>query len=74
MKVLDTVTGQRLNVNEAYERFFDGFYNLGRPSEVFQGTVVLSAPKLGAARSQRPARKQKSAMFQRGRRHRAGRR
>jgi len=49
MKVLDTVTGQRLNVNEAYERFFDGFYNLGRPSEVFQGNVVLSAPKLEVA-------------------------
>jgi len=74
MKVLDTVTGQRLNVNEAYERFFDGFYNLGRPSEVFQGNVVLSAPKLEVAQPRRRARNRKTGMIRRGRRHLAGRR
>lgn len=45
MRVTDTVTGQRFNPDEAYQRFFDGFYNLGKPSEIFQGTMVLSSPQ-----------------------------
>jgi hypothetical protein len=45
MKVTDRVTQERLSADEAYERFFDGFYNLGRPSEVFERTVVLAAPR-----------------------------
>ena len=28
MRVIDGITGQRLSVDEAYDRFFDGFYNL----------------------------------------------
>lgn len=38
MRITDSVTAERLSVDEAYERFFDGFYNLGRPSEIFQRT------------------------------------
>jgi hypothetical protein len=45
MKVIDSVTGQRLSVDEAYDRFFDGFYTLGRPAEIFTGTMVLGRPK-----------------------------
>jgi hypothetical protein len=45
MRVTDTVTGQRLTVDEAYQRFFDGFYNLGKPSDSFQGTMVLGSPQ-----------------------------
>jgi hypothetical protein len=46
MKVTDNVTAQRFGVDEAYERFFDGFYNLGKPTDVFERTVVLSPPRL----------------------------
>lgn len=45
MKVRDRVTLEQLSVDEAYERFFDGFYNLGRPREIFERTVVLAPPK-----------------------------
>lgn len=45
MKVTDQVTHQRVSVDEAYQRFFDGFYNLGRPGEVFQRNMVLSPPR-----------------------------
>jgi len=45
VRVTDRVTGQRLSVDEAYERFFDGFYSLGRPSEIFQATMVLGPPE-----------------------------
>ena len=45
MKVRDTITQQQLTVDEAYERFFDGFYNLGKPEESFQGTMVLGPRK-----------------------------
>jgi hypothetical protein len=41
VKVTDTVTVQRFSVDQAYERFFDGFYNLGKPAESFERTMVL---------------------------------
>jgi hypothetical protein len=46
MRLTDSVTAQRFGVDEAYERFFDGFYNLGKPTDVFERTVVLSPPQL----------------------------
>ena len=73
MRVIDTITGQRLDVDEAYERFFDGFYNLGRPSEVFQGTMVLSTAKPEPVKTRRHARTRRSGMTRRGRRHLAAR-
>jgi hypothetical protein len=45
MRVTDNITGQRFGADEAYERFFDGFYNLGKPADVFAGTVVLGPPR-----------------------------
>jgi hypothetical protein len=60
VRVTDRITAQRLSVDEAYERFFDGFYNLGRPAEIFQRTVVLSPPKHPAAKPRRNSRSQRS--------------
>jgi hypothetical protein len=67
MRVIDSVTGQRLTADEAYERFFDGFYNLGRPSEIFQGTMVLSPPKHERVETGRRAGTRRSGMTRRGR-------
>jgi hypothetical protein len=36
---------QWLSTDEAYERYFDGYYNLGRPGEIFERNVVVSRPK-----------------------------
>ena len=44
MKVRGMVP-QWLSTDEAYERFFDGYYNMGRPDEIFARNVVLSRPK-----------------------------
>jgi hypothetical protein len=49
MKVTDPATGQQLSPDEAYERFFDGFFNLGRPNDIFERSVVLSRPADRAA-------------------------
>jgi hypothetical protein len=46
MRVTDNVTRQCFGVDEAYERFFDGFYNLGKPTETFERTIVLSPPRI----------------------------
>ncbi len=62
MRVTDTITAQRFDVDQAYERFFDGYYNLGRPSEVFAGTMVLSPPKGEPVRTRRQARRRSSAV------------
>jgi hypothetical protein len=56
VRVTDRITAQQLSVDEAYERFFDGFYNLGRPAEIFERTVVLSPPQHESARAHRHAR------------------
>jgi len=53
MRVRDIITAQRLSVDEAYERFFDGYYNLGQPGEIFERTVVLSPPPSPPARPSR---------------------
>ena len=45
MKFRDGKVPQWLSTDEAYERFFDGYYNLGRPGEIFARNVVLSRPK-----------------------------
>jgi hypothetical protein len=42
MKITDTVTAQRFGVDEAYQRFFDGFSDLGKPADVLASTMVLS--------------------------------
>ena len=55
MRVRDTVNAQRLTVDEAYERFFDGFYSLGRPAEIFERTIVMSPPPREPARRPRRA-------------------
>jgi hypothetical protein len=46
MRVTDNVTCQCFGVDEAYERFFDGFHNLGKPTETFERTIVLSPPRI----------------------------
>lgn len=45
MRFRDGRAPQWLSTDEAYERFFDGYYNLGRPGETFARNVVLSRPK-----------------------------
>jgi hypothetical protein len=44
MKVSDKIRAEGLSADEAYGRFFDGYYNLGLPGEVFVGNMVLSPP------------------------------
>jgi hypothetical protein len=45
VRVKDRSTPQPLSVDEEYGRFFDGYYNLGRPGEILERSVVLSRPK-----------------------------
>jgi hypothetical protein len=45
MRIRDGNVTQGLSTDEAYERFFDGYYNLGRPDEIFGRNVVMSRPK-----------------------------
>jgi hypothetical protein len=67
MRVIDRITGQRLSVDEAYDRFFDGFYNLGRASEIFSGTMILAPPRREPVKTRRVARaRRRSAMHRRG--------
>ena len=56
MRVIDRITGQRLSVDEAYDRFFDGFYNLGKPTEIFTATMVMAPPSRQPVRARRPKR------------------
>jgi hypothetical protein len=46
VRVKDRSTPQPLSVDEEYGRFFDGYYNLGRPGEILERSVVLSRPKV----------------------------
>ena len=57
MRVIDRITGQRLSVDEAYDRFFDGFYNLGKPTEIFTATMVMAPPPSQPVRASRRARR-----------------
>jgi hypothetical protein len=43
MRVRDRITGRQLSVDEAYERFHDGFFNLGRPEDAFSDVVMSCA-------------------------------
>jgi hypothetical protein len=45
MKSQDGKATQWLSTDDAYERFFDGYYNLGRADEIFGRNVVVSRPK-----------------------------
>ena len=56
MRVIDRITGQRLSVDEAYDRFFDGFYNLGKPTEIFTATMVMAPPSRQPVRTRRRAK------------------
>jgi hypothetical protein len=60
MRVIDRITGQRLSVDEAYDRFFDGFYNLGKPTEIFTGTMVMAPPPPQPVRTRRRAKARRS--------------
>jgi hypothetical protein len=66
MRVSDLIRAQRLSADEAYERFFDGYYNMGSPGEAFVGTMVLSPPRHSPARtprkSKRPRRSERRAL------------
>ena len=46
MRCRDGNPMQWLSTDEAYERFFDGYYNVGRPGEILERNVVLSRPKV----------------------------
>lgn len=59
MKVTDTTTGQQVSPDEAYERFFDGFFNLGRPGDIFERSVVLSRPAARPVALRRSSRRMK---------------
>ena len=45
MKFRDGKVPQWLSTDEAYERFFDGYYNQGQPDEIFGRNVIVSWPK-----------------------------
>jgi len=70
MRVIDRITGQRLSVDEAYDRFFDGFYNLGKPTEIFAASMVMAPPPRQPVRTRRRAKARCSGMQGRGIRHR----
>lgn len=61
MKVTDPTTGQQFSPDEAYERFFDGFFNLGRPGDIFERSVVLSRPVIRPVARRRSTRRMKRA-------------
>ena len=67
MRVTDRITAQRFGVDEAYERFFDGFYNLGRPADGFERTVVLAPPRREPITPKRPRRAHRPVKAGRGR-------
>ena len=69
MKGRGTMTAQRLSVDEAYERFFDGFYNLGKPGEILERTVVVSVPPPAAPARPRTTRALRSGRTRRVRRY-----
>ena len=46
MGYADSIRRRRLNTDEVYERFFDGYYNLERPGEILERNVVLGRPKV----------------------------
>ena len=69
MRVIDRVTGQRLSVDEAHDRFFEGFYNLGKPTEIFTGTMVLARPPREPVKTRRRGKARRSGMQRRGIRH-----
>jgi hypothetical protein len=66
MRVIDRITGQPLSVDEAYDRFFDGFYNLGKPTEVFTATMVMAPPPSQPVRASRRAKARRSGTRGRG--------
>jgi hypothetical protein len=66
MRVIDRITGQRLTADEAYDRFFDGFYNLGKPTEIFTATMVMAPPPRQPVRPSRQAKARRSGMRGRG--------
>ena len=49
----------RSALDEAYERFFDGFFNLGRPGDFFERSMVLSRPAIRPAAPPRSTRRMK---------------
>jgi hypothetical protein len=51
MRFRDGNATQWLSTDEAYQRFFDGYYNVGRPDEIFGRDVVLSRPKLDVVKA-----------------------
>lgn len=51
MRVTQSITAQRLSVDETYQRFFDGYYNLGQPGEIFERNVVLGRPRNEAVKA-----------------------
>jgi hypothetical protein len=73
MRVIDRITRERLSVDEAYERFFDGFYNLGRPEEIFECTMVLSPPKRQQVKAGSSRKARQSGHTRRAMSGRAGR-
>ena len=60
MRVRDTIRAQGLSVDEAYERFFDGYYNVGQPGEILERTVVMSPPPIPARPKTRMNRTRRS--------------
>jgi hypothetical protein len=71
MRVTERIRAERLSADQAYERFFDGYYNLGAPGEVFQGTMVLSPPPRESAGALRPRRIHRERVPRKVRRHAA---
>ena len=72
MRFRDRNSTQWLNTDEVYERFFDGYYNLERPGEIFERNVVLGRPKVEVVKAparrshSRPARSERSTASKAG--------
>ena len=60
MRRRDGNVPQWLSTDEAYERFFDGYFNLGRPGEIFGRNVVMCQPKPDAVKARRWTRAARS--------------
>ena len=67
MRVGDRTRAQHLSADEAYQRFFDGYYNLGEPGEAFVGTLVMSPPSQRSVSARTPTRGHRQASRRRWR-------
>ena len=72
MRTTDEIRAQHLSADDAYERFFDGYYNLGIPGESFERNVIVSPPKADVVKAPPVATKRTVRRSRRSTRRLAG--